>query len=412
MLTAHADRSWIPPTNDLLYQVPSRFPNVVLVDWANLASQCPGDCFYDDGIHINQNGQNYYSQLIFDALGDLILTTVGCAERNQVSSESRLGLRSTPMTSPTRVAVTGAAGQIGYSLLFRIASGSMLGPDTPVILQLLEITPALGALEGVRMELDDCAFPLLPRGRDRPTTPTSPSATPTSPCSSVRCRARPGWSAPTSCPPTAASSSRRARPCRAAPSRDVRVLVVGNPANTNALIAQANAKDLDPTCFTAMTRLDHNRAVSQLAQRLGVPVTEVKKLAIWGNHSTTQYPNLFHAEVGGRNADRGRRRPRVGREHVHPDRGQAGRGDHRRPRRVVGRLGRQRRRRPRPLMGARHGPGRLDVDGVTQRRQLRRARGPDLQLPGDVRRRSTTRSSRASRSTTSAGPASTPRPPS
>ena len=204
-------------------------------------------------------------------------------------------------STPVRVAVTGAAGQIGYSLLFRIASGSMLGPDTPVILQLLEITPALGALEGVRMELDDCAFPLLteivctddadvafgdidvallvgamPRkqGMER----------------SDLLSANGGIFKP-----QGEALSRSAK-------KDVKILIVGNPANTNALIAQSNAKDLDPGRFTAMTRLDHNRAVSQIAPKLDAPVTDVKKMTIWGNHSTTQYPDLFHAEVGGKNA--------------------------------------------------------------------------------------------------------------
>jgi malate dehydrogenase len=205
------------------------------------------------------------------------------------------------MTSPVRVAVTGAAGQIGYSLLFRIASGSMLGPDTPVALQLLEITPALGALEGVKMELDDCAFPLLtdivctddadvafgdadvallvgamPRkdGMDR----------------SDLLSANGGIFKP-----QGEALSRSAK-------RDVKVLVVGNPANTNALIAMSNAADLDPRRFTAMTRLDHNRAKTQLAQKLGVTVNDITKMTIWGNHSNTQYPDLFHCEVDGKNA--------------------------------------------------------------------------------------------------------------
>jgi malate dehydrogenase len=205
------------------------------------------------------------------------------------------------MTTPVRVAVTGAAGQIGYSLLFRIASGSMLGPDTPVSLQLLEITPALGALNGVKMELDDCAFPLLteivctddadtafgdadvallvgamPRkaGMERSDLLTANGGI---------------------FKPQGQSLSRSAK-------RDVKILVVGNPANTNALIAQQNAPDLDPRRFTAMTRLDHNRAVTQIAQKLGATVADVKRMTIWGNHSTTQYPDLFHCEVGGRNA--------------------------------------------------------------------------------------------------------------
>jgi malate dehydrogenase len=205
------------------------------------------------------------------------------------------------MTTPVRVAVTGAAGQIGYSLLFRIASGTMLGPDTPVALQLLEITPALGALEGVKMELDDGAFPLLseivctddadlafgdadvallvgamPRkaGMERADLLSANGGI---------------------FKPQGEALSRSAK-------RDVKVLVVGNPANTNALIAQRNAADLDPGRFTAMTRLDHNRAKTQLAQRLDASVNDITRMTIWGNHSTTQYPDLFHCEVGGRNA--------------------------------------------------------------------------------------------------------------
>jgi malate dehydrogenase len=205
------------------------------------------------------------------------------------------------MTTPVRVAVTGAAGQIGYSLLFRIASGTMLGPDTPVALQLLEITPALGALEGVKMELDDGAFPLLSEivCTDDPDTAFGDADI------ALLVGAMPRKAGMERSDllsanggifkPQGEALSRSAR-------RDVKVLVVGNPANTNALIAQRNASDLDPGRFTAMTRLDHNRAKTQLAQRLDVPVTDIKKMTIWGNHSTTQYPDLFHCEVAGRNA--------------------------------------------------------------------------------------------------------------
>jgi malate dehydrogenase len=199
------------------------------------------------------------------------------------------------------VAVTGAAGQIGYSLLFRIASGSMLGPDTPVALQLLEITPALGALEGVKMELDDCAFPLL---TDIVCTDDADTAfgdvdvallVGAMPRKAGMERADLLSANGGIFKPQGEALSRSAK-------RDVKILVVGNPANTNALIAQANAKDLDPGRFTAMTRLDHNRAITQIAQQLDAPVTDVKRMTIWGNHSTTQYPDLFHCEVGGRNA--------------------------------------------------------------------------------------------------------------
>ena len=205
------------------------------------------------------------------------------------------------MTAPVRVAVTGAAGQIGYSLLFRIASGSMLGPDTPVALQLLEITPALGALEGVRMELDDCAFPLL---TDIVCTDDADVAfgdaevallVGAMPRKAGMERADLLSANGGIFKPQGEAMSRSAK-------RDVRILVVGNPANTNALIAMSNAADLDPGRFTAMTRLDHNRAITQIAHKLGSPVTDVKRMTIWGNHSTTQYPDLFHCEVDGKNA--------------------------------------------------------------------------------------------------------------
>jgi malate dehydrogenase len=205
------------------------------------------------------------------------------------------------MTTPVRVAVTGAAGQIGYSLLFRIASGTMLGPDTPVVLQLLEITPALGALEGVKMELDDGAFPLL---SEIVCTDDADIAfgdadvallVGAMPRKAGMERADLLAANGGIFKPQGGALSRSAK-------RDVKVLVVGNPANTNAFIAQRNAADLDPGRFTAMTRLDHNRAKTQLAQRLGTSVNDVKKMTIWGNHSTTQYPDLFHCEVGGRSA--------------------------------------------------------------------------------------------------------------
>jgi malate dehydrogenase len=203
--------------------------------------------------------------------------------------------------TPVRVAVTGAAGQIGYSLLFRIASGAMLGEDQPVILQMLEITPALGALDGVAMELEDCAFPLLagmvktddadvafgdadvallvgamPRkqGMER----------------SDLLSANGGIFQP-----QGAAIARSANP-------KIKVLVVGNPANTNALIAMNAAEGMDPRNFTAMTRLDHNRAMAQLAAKAGATVNDITNMTIWGNHSTTQYPDLFHARVNGQNA--------------------------------------------------------------------------------------------------------------
>jgi malate dehydrogenase len=201
------------------------------------------------------------------------------------------------MKSPVRVAVTGAAGQIGYSLLFRIASGDMLGKDQPIILQLLEITPALKALEGVVMELNDCAFPLL-HG-----VLTSDQATvafkDVEYALLVGSRPRgPGMERKDLLEANGAIFAPQGKALNDVASRNVKVLVVGNPANTNALIAMKNAPDLKPEQFTAMTRLDHNRAISQLAGKTGAPVADIKKMIIWGNHSSTQVPDMHHAKVG------------------------------------------------------------------------------------------------------------------
>ena len=205
------------------------------------------------------------------------------------------------MTTPVRITVTGAAGQIGYGILFRIASGQMLGPDTPVILQLLEVTPALGALNGVKMELDDCAYsPLV----DVITTDDANIAFGDTdialligamPRKDGMERADLLTANGGIFKPQGLAISKNAK-------KNVKVLVVGNPANTNSLIAMSNASDIDPKQFTAMTRLDHNRAVAQLAQRLGKPVTSIKKMTIWGNHSASQYPDLYNCEVDGKNA--------------------------------------------------------------------------------------------------------------
>lgn len=205
------------------------------------------------------------------------------------------------MTSPVKVAVTGAAGQTGYSLLFRIASGAMLGPETPVILQLLEITPALKALEGVKMELDDCAFPLLVDVVGTDDADVAFGDTDVALLVGAMPR-KAGMERADLLNANGGIFKPQGEALARSAKRDVKVLVVGNPANTNALIAQQNAKSLDPGRFTAMTRLDHNRAVTQIAQKLSQPVSAVKKMTIWGNHSTTQYPDLFHCEVGGKNA--------------------------------------------------------------------------------------------------------------
>ena len=205
------------------------------------------------------------------------------------------------MTSPVRVAVTGAAGQIGYSLLFRIASGSMLGPETKVILQLLEVTPALGALGGVKMELDDCAFPNLV---DVVTT-DDPNVAFGDADVALLVGAMPrkdGMERSDLLSANGGIFKPQGKAISDNAKKDVKVLVVGNPANTNALIAMHNAPNIDPRQFTAMTRLDHNRAISQLAMKLGKPISSVKKMTVWGNHSTTQYPDLFHCEVDGKNA--------------------------------------------------------------------------------------------------------------
>ena len=205
------------------------------------------------------------------------------------------------MTTPVRIAITGAAGQIGYSLLFRIASGAMLGPDTPVILQLLEVTPALGALGGVKMELDDCAFsPLV----DVICTDDANLAFGDADIAMLvgAMPRKDGMERSDLLSANGGIFKPQGQAISANSKKNVKVLVVGNPANTNSLIAMHNAPNIDPRQFTAMTRLDHNRAVSQLAQKVGRPVTSVNKMTIWGNHSTTQYPDLFHAEVDGKNA--------------------------------------------------------------------------------------------------------------
>ncbi|HEX6417055.1 MAG TPA: malate dehydrogenase [Acidimicrobiales bacterium] len=206
------------------------------------------------------------------------------------------------MKDPVRVTVTGAAGQIGYALLFRIASGQMLGDDQPVILQLLEIPQALGALEGVRMELDDCAFPLL---------------VPPVVCTDDAARAfdgtdyallvgamprKEGMERSDLLSANGAIFTAQGRALSDGAADGVKVLVVGNPANTNALIAMNNAPNVPDRQFTAMMRLDHNRAVAQLAAKAGASVADVTRMTIWGNHSTTQYPDVFHAEVGGKPA--------------------------------------------------------------------------------------------------------------
>ena len=205
------------------------------------------------------------------------------------------------MKSPVRVTITGAAGNIGYAMAFRIAAGDMLGPDQPVILQLLEITPALDALKGVVMELNDCAFPLL-----HDIVATDDANVAFKDCDYamlVGARPRgPGMERKDLLEANGAIFGPQGKALNDHASRDVKVLVVGNPANTNSLIAQAAAPDLNPKNFTAMTRLDHNRALSQLAEKTGKHSTDIKNMIIWGNHSSTQYPDISHASVDGKPA--------------------------------------------------------------------------------------------------------------
>jgi malate dehydrogenase len=199
---------------------------------------------------------------------------------------------------PLRVTVTGAAGQIGYALVFRIAAGDMLGPDQPVILQMLEIPPVLHALEGVAMELDDCAFPLLAGMviTDDPEVGFGDTDIALLVGSMPR---KEGMERSDLLRANGEIFTVQGRALAQTASKDVRVLVVGNPANTNCLIALRNAEGANPRHYTAMTRLDHNRAKSQVAKRLGKPVEAVKQMTIWGNHSSTQYPDLFNCQVGG-----------------------------------------------------------------------------------------------------------------
>lgn len=205
------------------------------------------------------------------------------------------------MTQPVRVAITGAAGQIGYQLCFRIAAGDMLGPDQPVILQLLEIEPALPALEGVKMELNDCAFPLL----HGVVTSSDANVAFKDADVAILVGAKPrgpGMERKDLLAENGKIFGPQGKALNDVASRDVKVLVVGNPANTNALIAQANAPDLDASQFTAMTRLDHNRAMAQLAEKTGAKVSDINRMIIWGNHSSTQFPDIAHAQIAGKAA--------------------------------------------------------------------------------------------------------------
>jgi malate dehydrogenase len=205
------------------------------------------------------------------------------------------------MNEPVRVAITGAAGQIGYSLVFRVASGAMLGPDQPVILQLLEITPALGALKGVSMELEDCAFPTLAGIVQTDDANVAFGDAHYALLVGAMPR-KEGMERADLLGANGGIFKPQGEALSASARRDVRVLVVGNPANTNCLIAQQNAKDIEPRQFTAMTRLDHNRAIAQLSAKAAVHSTDISRMTIWGNHSATQYPDVFHAQISGKPA--------------------------------------------------------------------------------------------------------------
>ncbi|HYW03480.1 MAG TPA: malate dehydrogenase [Gammaproteobacteria bacterium] len=205
------------------------------------------------------------------------------------------------MSKPVRVAITGAAGQIGYQLAFRIAAGDMLGPDQPISLQLLEITPALDALKGVVMELNDCAFPLVHEVRATDRAEEAFDGAEVALLVGAKPRG-PGMERSDLLQANAKIFSVQGKALDQHASRDVRVLVVGNPANTNALITSANASGLDRRQITAMTRLDHNRALAQLALKSGTHVTDIRRMTIWGNHSSTQYPDVSHALIGGKSA--------------------------------------------------------------------------------------------------------------
>jgi malate dehydrogenase len=205
------------------------------------------------------------------------------------------------VNSPVKVTVTGAAGQIGYAILFRIASGQMLGPETPVELRLLEIPDAIKAAEGTAMELEDSAFPLLAGVEISDDPKLAFEGANLGLLIGARPRSK-GMERADLLEANGAIFKPQGEAISAGAADDIRVLVVGNPANTNCLIAMSNAPDVPRERFTAMMRLDHNRAISQLASKLGVPIPEIKRMTTWGNHSTTQYPDLVHAEAGGRNA--------------------------------------------------------------------------------------------------------------
>ncbi len=287
------------------------------------------------------------------------------------------------MTNPVRVTVTGAAGQIGYSIVFRIASGQLLGPDQPVDLRLLEIPPAMGALEGVAMEIIDCAFPLV-SGLDLHDDPGQ-ALDGVNIALLVGSRPRTkGMERAELLAENGKIFTGQGSALNDHAASDVKVLVVGNPANTNCLIAMNNAPDIPRERFTAMMRLDHNRAIAQLAAKLGVAVSDVSHMGVWGNHSPTMYPDLFHAQVRGEQAAGKVDDQAWIEERVPAQRRQARRRDHRGARRVLGRVGRERRDRPRARLGGWHRRS-LGLDGSSLRRLLRDRGGAHLRRPVHLR---------------------------
>ncbi len=253
------------------------------------------------------------------------------------------------MSNPVRVTVTGAAGQIGYSIVFRIAAGELLGSDQPIDLRLLEIPQAMGALEGVAMELVDCAFPLM-TGLDLHDDPADAfDGTNVALLVGSRPRTK-GMERAELLSANGEIFTVQGKALNSVAASDVKVLVVGNPANTNCLIAMNNAPDIPRERFTSMMRLDHNRAIAQLSSKLAVGVEEITHMGVWGNHSPTMYPDLYNALVNGYPGGRGGRRQRMDRGRVPPRRRQTWRGGDRGPRRLLGRLGRQRGDRTRPRL--------------------------------------------------------------
>ncbi len=315
------------------------------------------------------------------------------------------------MSTPVNVTVTGAAGQIGYALLFRIAAGEMLGTDTPVRLRLLEIPDAVKAAEGTAMELDDCAFPLL----DGIDIHDDPKAAFDGANVGLLVGARPrgpGMERSDLLEANGGIFKPQGEAINAGAADDIKVLVVGNPANTNALIAMSNAPDVPNERFTAMVRLDHNRAMAQLAAKTATTVSDITNMTIWGNHSTTQVPDLGNCQVKGESAWMAVERRDLDLRRVHPDRRQARRRDHRRPRRLERGLGGERRDRPRPRLGARHArtaTGSRWACPPTAPTTSRRGSSPGTRAPA---RTASTRSSRTCGSATPSASASTRQSPS